>query len=179
MAAEVAAALDAPLEVLVARKVGAPGHEEFGIGAIAEGCGEAVKSDSAGLVGVGPVLFEQLVRREQVELDRRIELYRGGVPLPPLTGRDVIIVDDGLATGVTAEAAILAVRAERPLRVVLAVPVGAADTVARLGRVADDVVTVLVPDGFMAVGSWYSDFSPTSDAEVIEVLTQARTRRGS
>jgi putative phosphoribosyl transferase len=170
VAFEVAKALGAPLEVFVARKVGAPGHEEFGIGAIAEGSADAVMSDSAAMVGVGTTLFEELVRREQVELQRRVEMYRGTRPLPSIAGRDVIVVDDGLATGVTAEAALRALRTMSPNRVVLAVPVAAPDTVERLSEVADEIVTVLAPEGFMAVGSWYQDFSPTSDREVIHLL---------
>jgi putative phosphoribosyl transferase len=177
VAYEVADALDAPLEVFVARKVGAPGHEEFGIGAIAEGSGEAVMSDSAAMVGVGPQLFERLAQREQVELDRRIRLYRGALPLPPLEGRDVILVDDGLATGVTAEASLRSIATQRPGRTILAIPVAAPDSVVRLRALADDVVAVLAPEGFTAVGTWYRDFSPTTDAEVIELLTDARSRR--
>jgi len=172
----VARRLDALLDVFVARKVGAPGHEEFGIGAIAEGWGDAVMSDSAALVGVGPVRFAELVRREQVELARRVGLYRGRRPLPTLTDRDVIVVDDGLATGVTAEAAVRALRMHRPARVVLAVPVAAPETVARLAAVADDVVAVLAPEGFNAAGSWYDDFSPTSDREVLDLLAETAAR---
>ena len=170
VAFEVAKALGVPLEVFVARKVGAPGHEEFGIGAIAEGSADAVMSASAAMVGVGPRLFDELVRREQLELQRRVEMYRGTRPLPPIAGRDVIVVDDGLATGVTAEAAVRALRTMSPNRVILAVPVAAPDSVERLSAVADEVVTVLAPEGFMAVGSWYGDFSPTSDREVIDLL---------
>jgi putative phosphoribosyl transferase len=176
VAFEVAVTLVAPLEVLVARKVGAPGREEFGIGAIAEGSGDPVMSSSAALVGVGPSLFDELVRRERGELQRRVELYRGDRPLPPVHGRDAIVVDDGLATGVTAEAAIRAVRALAPARVVLAVPVAAPDTVLRLRAVADEVVAVMAPEGFMAVGSWYDDFTPTSDREVTDLLAEARLR---
>jgi predicted phosphoribosyltransferase len=168
---EVAVRLRAPLEVLVARKVGAPGHEEYGIGAIAEGIG-----DAAARVGVGPAQFEELVRREHVELAHRVELYRGDRPLPSVAARDVIVVDDGLATGVTAEAAILAVRAQDPARVLLAVPVGAPDTASRLASVADEVVAVLLPEGFIAVGSWYHDFGPTPDREVLDLLADARAR---
>jgi putative phosphoribosyl transferase len=177
VAAEVANALHAPVEVFVARKVGAPGHEEFGIGAIAEGWDDAVMSDSAALVGVDPTRFAELVRRERIELERRVRLYRGDLSLPPLERRDVILVDDGLATGVTAEAAIVALQRRGPARVILAVPVGAPDTVSRLSAIADQVVAVVAPDGFIAVGSWYEDFSPTSDDEVIAILTAARTSR--
>jgi putative phosphoribosyl transferase len=177
VAFEVSVALGAPLDVFVARKVGAPGHEEFGIGAIAEGTGDAVMTASAAMVGVGPHQFEQLARRERVELDRRVQQYRGTRELPPLTGRDVIVVDDGLATGVTAEAAVRALRMHDPARIVLAAPVAAPDTVSRLCSVADAVVTVLAPEGFMAVGTWYRDFSPTSDSEVVELLERSRAPR--
>ena len=177
VAAEVADALSAPLEVFVARKVGAPGREEFGIGAIAEGRGDAVTSESAATVGVGPAQFAELARREQVELQRRVELYRGTVPLPSLRERDVLLVDDGLATGVTAEASVTALRSASPGRIVIAVPVAAPDSAARLRLLADDVVAVLEPEGFTSVGAWYDDFAPTTDGEVIALLTQARTQR--
>jgi predicted phosphoribosyltransferase len=176
VAYEVAALLAAPLDVLVARKVGAPGHEEYGIGAIAEGVANAVMTDRAARVGVGPVQFEELARREHVEVARQVALYRRDRPMPSVAARDVILVDDGLATGVTAEAAILAVRAQHPARVLLAVPVGAPDTAARLGSVADEVVAVLTPEGFIAVGTWYDDFGPTPDREVLELLADARAR---
>ena len=172
---EVAVAMSAPLDVFVARKVGAPGHEEFGIGAIAEG-GESVMDDVVLRLGISAAAFAVLAKREETELDRRVERYRGGSSLPDLAGRDVILVDDGLATGVTAEAALKAIRRLNPARVVLAVPVCAPDSQVRLGAIADRVVCLAAPQAFRAVGVWYDDFSPTTDSEVLELLALARLR---
>jgi putative phosphoribosyl transferase len=173
VAAEVAAALGAPLDVFVARKVGTPGHEELGIGAVAEGLEEPVVSDVARQLGVSSADLRTLADRAQNELGRRVALYRGGRSLPPLIGRDVILVDDGLATGVTAEAALRALRRWRPRRLVLAVPVCARETAARLAGVADEVVCVEAPAQFYAVGEWYADFSQTTDEEVLDLLERA------
>jgi putative phosphoribosyl transferase len=169
---EVAAALAAPLEAFVARKIGAPGHEELGIGAIAEGSDEIVVAEAAHRLGVDRSRIEQLAERERHELDRRVETYRRGASLPELGGRDVVVVDDGLATGVTAEAALRSIRRRNPAHLVLGVPVCAAGS-ARLAPIAR-VVSVVTPADFHAVGEWYDDFSPTTDAEVIDLLQRAR-----
>ena len=169
VAREVAARLGAPLDVIVARKIGAPGHEELGIGAIAEG-GSIVGSDLVRALRLSADEFAALAKREQGELDRRVEQYRQGRALPPVRARDVVLVDDGLATGVTAEAALLALRAGEPRRLVLAVPVGSPDTVRRLVPPADEVVCVVAPRDLVAVGLWYEDFTQTTDAEVLELL---------
>lgn len=165
VAYEVAAALDAPLDVLVARKVGAPGHAEYGIGAVAEG-GGVVASDAAWLARGE---WDRLVAGERAEVERRVRRYRGERPLPPVEGRDVVLVDDGLATGVTAEAALRALRAMAPRRLVLAVPVAAPGAVARLSALAE-VVAVATPAAFRAVGQWYEAFDQTSDDEVLGLL---------
>ncbi len=169
VAKEVATRLGAPLEVLVARKIGAPGHPELGIGAIAEG-GAIVGSDLVRTLRLSRDDFERLALRESDELVRRVERYRGGRPLPVVRDRDVVLVDDGLATGVTAEAALLALRADEPRRLLLAVPVASPDTARRLVPPADEVVCVLAPRDLMAVGLWYDDFTQTTDAEVLELL---------
>jgi putative phosphoribosyl transferase len=173
VAYEIAQAIAAPIDVLVVRKVGAPQHREFGIGAIAEG-GVTVRDEAAmRMVGVGAERFDQLAADELRELERRVQLYRGDRPLPDVTDRDVVLVDDGLATGVTAEAAILAVQRRGAHRVVLAAPVSAADTATRLSAIAD-VVCLATPARFSAVGEWYEDFGQTTDDEVLEHLARAR-----
>lgn len=176
VAFEVAGEIDAPLEVFVARKIGAPNHPEFGIGAIAEG-GDVVASDRAiDALHLTPAMFDELVREEEREVQRRVAHYRAERPLPDLRGRDVILVDDGLATGVTAEAALRAIRAVGPRRVILAVPTCAADTAARLSHLADEVVYVISSRNFAAVGAWYENFGQTSDTEVIDLLRRAAER---
>ena len=180
VAFEIATALEVPLEVFVARKIGAPGHAERGIGAISEDGGRAIDQAALHVLGLTHHQFEQLAADEQVELQRRVRRYRAGRPLRELTGRDVVVIDDGLATGVTAEAALHALRSKRPRRLVLAVPVCAPDTVARLSTVADDVVCVLSPPEFRAVALWYDDFDQTTDDEVVDLLERSveTTARG-
>jgi putative phosphoribosyl transferase len=170
VAAEVAAALHVPLDVFVTRKVGAPGQPELGIGAVAEG-GEVVANRSAlHAIGLGLAELEALADAERAEVERRVRRYRGGSPLPEVAQRDVVVVDDGLATGVTAEAALQALRARRPRRLVLAAPACAPDTAARLAPLADDLVCVLKPRDFYAVGQCYEDFTQTTDEEVLAIL---------
>jgi predicted phosphoribosyltransferase len=176
VAAEVAAALGAPLDVFVARKIGAPGHEELGIGAIAEG-EVVVTTDTVRLLRVSDDDLRRRVDAEREELARRVQRYRGERPLAEVRGRDVILVDDGLATGVTAEASLGALRARAPSRLVLAVPVGAPETVERLRVIADDVVCLEQPRRFQAVGQWYGDFEPTTDDEVLRHLTGSERPR--
>jgi putative phosphoribosyl transferase len=170
VAAAVAATLNAPLDVFVAGKIGAPGRPELGIGAVAEGSADLVVSDAGRHLGVATTQLAELAAPVREEVRRRAEKYRAGRSLPDITGRDVVLVDDGLATGVTAEAAINALRDRGPCRVILAVPVGAPASVRRLAAVADDVVCVVMPQGFAAVGEWYDRFDQTSDAEVVAAL---------
>lgn len=174
VAAQVATALSAPLEVLVARKLGLPGQPEFGVGAIAEG-GEPLLDEAVlSRLGLSRDDMAETVGREREELARRVARYRDARPLPDLTGRAVVLVDDGLATGVTARAALRSVRGARPQRLVLAVPVCVPDTASSLANEADEVVCVLQPEGFSAVGAWYDRFDQTSDAEVLDLLAASR-----
>lgn len=171
VAYEVARALGAPLDVFVVRKLGVPGHEELAMGALASGDVRALNEEVLSYLGLDQKVIEQAVRAESAEVERRERLYRGGRPAPVLVGRTVIIVDDGLATGATMRAAVAALRPRRPARIVVAVPVGAVAAVAELERLADEVVCMATPEPFWAVGTWYHDFSQTSDAEVRQYLT--------
>ncbi|MDO8371872.1 MAG: phosphoribosyltransferase, partial [Polaromonas sp.] len=168
VAYEVARALKAPLDVFVVRKLGFPGHEEYAMGAIASG-GVRVMNPMPGM-HVTPEEVAAAVAREQPELQRREQLYRGQSPAPDLHGRTVIVVDDGLATGATMHAALLAIRQQQPAHLVMAVPVGAADSCDALQGVADEVVCVAMPEPFRAVGLWYRQFPQTSDDEVRTLL---------
>jgi putative phosphoribosyl transferase len=171
--AAVARQLHLPLEVLVVRKIGVPWQPELGMGAIAERGVRVLNDDLIRRASVGEDEVEAVERAERAELERRVRLYRGErLSLDP-AGTTAVIVDDGLATGYTALAAIESMRAANAARVVLAVPVGAADTVARLEASADLVVCPLVPSSFMAVGQWYDDFAQTSDRRVLDLLGTA------
>lgn len=172
VAYEVARALKAPLDVFVVRKLGFPGHEEYAMGAIASG-GVRVMNPMPGMA-VTPEEVAAAVAREQPELQRRERLYRGQGPAPDLHGRTVIVVDDGLATGATMHAALLGIRQQQPAHLVMAVPVGAADSCQALQGVADEVICVATPEPFRAVGLWYRQFPQTSDDEVRALLEDAR-----
>jgi putative phosphoribosyl transferase len=173
VAVELADRLDAPLDVLIVRKLGCPGRPELGIGAIAEDDIVLHNDRWVAALGVTMTQLEQIADRERREVERRAARYRGNRPLVPIEGRTAIIVDDGLATGYTARAAIAAARTRRPDRVVLAVPVGAPETVAELDRVADEVVCLHTPRSFAGVGQFYADFRQVDDAEVVALLTGA------
>ena len=176
VAFEVATALRVPLDVFLVRKLGVPGHAELAMGAIASGGVRVLSNEIISQLDISPAEVEEATARERIELDRRDRMYRGDRPPPARAGRTVILVDDGLATGATMEAAILAVRQSPPARVVVAVPVGAPDTCRRLAGVADEVVCVTTPEPFQAVGLWYERFDQTSDDEVIEFLRRGAAR---
>ena len=170
VAAEIARRLHVPFDVFVVRKLGVPGHEELAMGAIASGGVRLVNDDVVVPLGIPSSVIDSVARSEQIELERRERLYRGNREPIGLTGKTVILVDDGLATGSTMRAAVMAARRQQPARVIVAVPVGAAETCAGLAREADDVVCLRTPDPFIAVGLWYRDFTPTSDREVRALL---------
>lgn len=175
VAYEVAAALDASLDILVARKLGAPGQPELGIGAIAPDSVIIVDEFLVRYLGISSEELERLAQAETKEMERRLKHYRGDRPYPDLEGRTVILIDDGLATGVTARAAIRAIRKQNPKRLVLAIPVCAPETASKIRPEVDDLVCLQAPLDFRAVGFWYHDFDQTSDDEVIELLRRANT----
>ncbi|MEV4006365.1 phosphoribosyltransferase family protein [Actinomadura sp. NPDC049753] len=170
---EIARHLRAPLDVLVTRKIGYPPQPELGVGAIAEGGAPVFDDGLLARLGLREDDLAPTVGAERAELERRVAVYRGGRPLPPVAGRPVIVVDDGLATGGTARAAVRAVRGRGPSRLVLAVPVGAAETVRSLEAEVDDLVVPVAPWDFHAVGQWYRDFEQLSDADVTAWLRRA------
>ena len=170
VAFEVAAALGAALDVWVVRKIGAPKEPELGLGAIAEGSDVFVDTGLATGLGVDERELAALIARERIELDRRVRAYRRDRPAPQIQGRTVILVDDGLATGGTARAAIQALQAQRPARLVLAVPVAASDSLERLGGQVDEIVCAQSIADLRSIGEWYADFEQTSDDEVVALL---------
>jgi predicted phosphoribosyltransferase len=175
VAAEVARALDAPLDIFLVRKLGLPGQEELAMGAIASGGSRVLNTSLLRRLHVPPETVDAVAMRERQELDRRERVYRGSHAPPSVRGRTVILVDDGLATGASMHAAVTALRAQEPARIVVAVPVGAPSTCEDLRRIADDVVCAETPEPFSAVGQWYDDFSQTSDDEVHQLLEASRS----
>lgn len=176
VAAEVAHALDAPLDVFVVRKLGAPGRPELAMGAIATGGVQVRNEGVVQQLGISAEAIDEVAADELRELRRREREYRGDRPPPEMSGRVVLLVDDGLATGSTMLAAVQAVRQLGPRRLVVAVPVGARQSCDAVAEVADEVVCLRAPQDFMAVGFHYEDFSQTSDDEVREALEGAGSR---
>lgn len=174
VAYEVARALRAPLDVFLVRKLGLPGQEELAMGAIASGGVKVINEQLVREAGLRREQIDQVATNEVSELHRREHAYRDHRPAQPLEGRVCILVDDGLATGSTMHAAVISVRAHEPREVIVAVPVGPAETCASLQAAADRVVCLASPVPFMAVGTWYEDFRPPRDSEVRELLNKLR-----
>ncbi|HUG14593.1 MAG TPA: phosphoribosyltransferase [Thermomicrobiales bacterium] len=170
---EIALALDAPLDVFLVRKLGVPGHSELAMGAIASGGVMVLNEDVVVPLRISDETLEQVVEREARELERRSREYRGARPEPDVSGRTVILVDDGLATGSTMMAALKALRKQQPTHVIVAVPVASPLTLDDIAREADEIVCPMRPDPLHAVGIWYEDFSETTDDEVRMLLRQA------
>lgn len=170
IAYEVARALGAPLDVFLVRKLGVPGHRELAMGAIASGGVRVLNDDVIAWYRIPEAVIDAAAREEQAELDRREATYRHGRPPVELRNRVVLLVDDGLATGSTMKAAVQAVQAHGPSRIVVAVPVGSPEVCRQLRDVADEVVCAQEPAHFAAVGQWYRDFSQTTDQEVGDLL---------
>lgn len=173
VAFEVARALHAPLDVIIVRKLGVPGYEELAMGAIASGGVRVLNDDVVHMLGISDEEINKVAAHEQQELERRERLYRGDRPTYEVRGRTVILVDDGIATGATMRAAVAAVRQRQPARIVIAVPAAAASICEELAAEVDELVCVIRPEAFFAVGFWYENFSQTTDEEVRTLLEQA------
>jgi putative phosphoribosyl transferase len=171
VAAAVADALHAPLDVFLVRKLGVPGHEEFAFGALASDGAIVLNRQAVDTLGLGPAQIQQVVADEEQELVRREQAYRDDRPFPSIKGKTVIIVDDGLATGSTMYAAVVALTELTPTRIVVAAPVASPEAIESLRSVADSVVVLAAPDPFLAVGAWYEHFDQVSDDEVRALLT--------
>jgi putative phosphoribosyl transferase len=169
---EVAKALGAPLDVFIVRKLGVPGHAELAMGAIASGGVRVLNHDVIDYARVTQQQIDAVAAREERELSRREAEYRGNRAPLDVRGRTVIIIDDGLATGSTMRAAVQALRAMEPKRVIVAVPVGAAQTCEELREIVDEIVCLRTPEPFEAVGLWYNDFTQTTDAKVHALLSR-------
>ncbi|MCL6648859.1 MAG: phosphoribosyltransferase [Chloroflexi bacterium] len=174
---EVARALRLPLDVFLVRKLGVPGHEELAMGAVASGGMRVLNEDVISMLHIPPAVIERVATAELRELERREALYRAGRPPLNLAGRTVILVDDGLATGSTMRAAVLAARQQQPAAVVMAVPVAAPEVCAAFRNLADEVVCLETPPVLYAVGMWYRDFRQLTDAEVRDLLARAEQFR--
>jgi len=172
VAYEVARELNAPLDVFLVRKLGAPGQEELAMGAIASGDVVVVNEDVVKALKISHEAIAAAVDHERQELARREAIYRGNRPPLDVEDKTVILIDDGLATGSTMRAAVAALRNKNPARIVVAVPIGAASTCAELRSIADDCICAIAPEHFRAVGLWYDDFAQTDDAEVCDVLNR-------
>jgi len=173
VAYEVARALNAPLDIFIVRKLGLPGHEELAIGAIASGGVRVLNEDIVRALNIPQAMIDAVARRELQELERRERAYRGNRPPPDVRGRTVILIDDGLATGASMRAAVAALRAQNPARIVVAVPTAAPETCAAFESEVDEIVCAMTPEPFYGVGRWYEDFSQTTDEEVRALLEQA------
>jgi len=175
VAFEVAQALGAPLDVVMVRKIGAPGHAELGLGAVVDGADPqlVLNEDIVQLLAPNPAYLEAEKVRQLKEIERRKRLYRGERPPVPIEGRIVIVIDDGIATGGTVKAVLRALTRAKPSRRVLAVPVAPRETIDALAPEADDVVCLAMPEPFFAVGTYYRDFRQTTDAEVVDLLRRS------
>lgn len=179
VAFEVAEVLHAPLDIFLVRKLGVPGHEELAMGAIATGGVRVLNEDVVRYLGIPGEMIDAVAADEQRELERRERAYRDNRPPPDVSGKTAILVDDGLATGSTMRAAAAALRKQQPAKIVVAVPVSAAQTCDEYRMGVDEIVCAVTPEPFHGVGLWYKDFSQTTDEEVRELLARAARGRAS
>lgn len=173
VAFEIARSLNAPLDLMIVRKLGVPGYEELAMGAIASGGALVLNEEMIQQLNIPRQAVEEVIQAEEKELARREHAYRGNRPPPQIEGRDIILVDDGLATGASMRAAVQALRSQNPASITVAVPVGSRETCKELRAEADEVVCAETPEPFFAVGIWYANFIQTTDGEVRNFLERA------
>lgn len=176
VAYEIACALRAPLEILLVRKLGVPWHPELAMGAIAEGGVEFLNSEVMANLNISADEIKQVVEKERKELFRRQELYRGHRRVPQVAGKEIILVDDGLATGATMRAAVQALKKKRAKKIIVAVPVGDSGVCGMIREEADDLICLMTPYSLESIGRWYDEFGQTSDEEVIYLLAEAEKK---
>lgn len=179
VAYEVAKAVNVPMDLFLVRKLGVPGHEELAMGAIATGGVRVMNPDVVQHLNVSDATIETVTQRESEELRRREQAYRGDRPEPDAHDKIVILIDDGLATGASMYAAVIALRQQDPKKIVVAVPTAAPETCDQFSRLVNQVVCLVTPEPFFGVGAWYEDFSQTSDEEVRDLLHQSAERHTS
>ncbi len=172
VAYEVAKVLHAPLDICIVRKLGVPGHKELAMGAIAPGGIMVLNEELVRSLKISQKAIEQVITKEQQELERRDRVYRGDRPVPDLSHRTIILVDDGIATGSTIKAAIFTIKQQQPKRIIVAVPVAPPEVCQELKEEVDEVICLLTPEWLYAIGLWYEDFSPTTDEEVRNLLAR-------
>jgi len=177
VAFEVAQALNAPLDIFVVRKLGLPGDEELAMGAVASGNVRVLNDEVVRSFGVSDGVIDAVAEKEEIELKRRERLYRGDAPVPDAAGKTILLVDDGIATGSTMRAAVAALRRQHPARIVVAVPVAPPSTCEDLQTEADEVISVMTPEPFYAVGQWYKIFDQTTDKQVRELYERSMHRQ--
>jgi putative phosphoribosyl transferase len=174
VAFEIAKALTVPLELLLVRKLGVPGHEELALGAVASGGVRVLNDDIVESLGISRGTIEAVTAREKAELERREKLYLGDKPFQRLEGKTVIVVDDGIATGATMRVAVKTLKQHKPAQIIVAAPTSALDTYKQLRLEADEVICLSTPEPYLAVGTWYEDFSQTTDEQVRTLLAQIK-----
>lgn len=173
VAFEVAQALSLPLDLMIVRKLGMPGQEELAMGAVATGGIKVLNQALIKNLNISEIVLDSVVDKERKELERRERVYRGELPAPEINNRRIILIDDGLATGATMRAAVSALQQQKPASIIVAIPVAPPDTVEKLRKEADEVICLAAPEAFFAIGTWYEDFSQTSDEEVGDLLVRA------
>jgi putative phosphoribosyl transferase len=177
VAFEVAQALAAPLDIFLVRKLGVPGHEELAMGAIASGGVRVLNQEVVQTLDIPAALIDAIAQREQRELERREQAYRGNHPPAEIAGRIAILIDDGLATGASMRAAVAGLRRQQPAKIIVAVPTAAPESCEMFEQEVDEIICAETPQPFYGVGLWYRNFSQTSDAEVRTLLQQAAERK--